>query len=725
MTGPTVVSPEASNNRVDAVGKRSAQEAARRVVTLHQSGLIARRERDLVSEMLLLHIDGAGDGQWASIYKGQRVEIPRLVSEYRKSENLLRLIVDNAVAHHTTMPLKFFADSTPDRKSRDRAIIDMLWANYLSDMQDLNGLFADALYMAMATGFCPVHRYWRDDQQTSYEPVPEGEMGGPRPGMIDCWVGNPFDTVFDVGARRGSAIRCSYGRILPASMVRAAFDHVPEARTLEGSKRLSSAAVFQQIAKSWRLEGLGVHGSPVIENRRDRDSDEELIEVLCAETLPGVDADWPEGRLQIVALPGQSDMLRGEGAVSKAVLLAEQPLPASDFSWTLFYSHHRSDDILGKPWVEDCDQLQVDLNIALSKRWEYLNRSIEAPIVAPGGAVSEDMLDLGGYNLMEIEPSLASWRPRAMEWPAWVLQGLDKEIADKRQAIFTGGGYQASSRGESSGSRMAYRAIVALQQADNTIHGPVNMRFKRSACDFMLGCWKQMKRYGDVPWLVKIAGDEYSHLVAPYVDSSKLSDTAPSFKLVNAFGPSPEMMAQEAMELVSTRGADGEALLSTENFRRVYPNPSMFGGESFPKAVQKRRAKTISAELGHMATELREQNGFTETDIAHPWVKQAAQQVFMQAEQRFPRMRDDDLMAHLASLSEVTQDETADPVARLAATQRMEMYYQWQSMQAGQVQQGQAPQGNAPQGSPQAGASAPTSIDPRAIAAQSAAGAQG
>ena len=719
MSDPgTVVSPQASRNQVDAVGQRSAQEIARRIAQSHKAGLAARRERDLTGEMLLLHIDGAGDGQWSSIYKGQRVEIPRLVSEYRKSENLLRLIVDNAVAHHTTMPLKYFADSTPDRKSRDRALIDMLFANHLSDQQDFNGLFADALYMAMATGFCPVHRYWREGTQDGYEPI--STVANPVPGQIDCWVGNPFDTVFDVGAKRGSAIRCSYGRILPADMVRKAFDHVPEARGLEGSKRLSSAAVFQQIAKSWRLEGLGVHGSAVLQDRKGRESDEELIEVVCAETLPGVDADWPEGRLQIVALPGNADFRRGEGMASRAVLLADQPLPAADFSWTLFYSHHRSDDIHGKPWVEDSDSLQVDLNIALSKRWEYLNRSIEAPIVAPGGAVSEDMLDLGGYNLMEIEPSLASWRPRAMEWPAWVLQGLEKEIADKRQAIFTGGGYQASSRGEAAGSRMAYRSIVALQQADSSIHGPVNVRFKRSACDFMLGCWRQMKRYGDVPWRVKVAGDEYSYLVEPYVDASKLSDSEPSFKLVNAFGPSPEMMAQEAMEMVQARGADGEALLSTENFRRVYPNPMMFGGESFPKAVQKRRAKTIAAALGHMATELREQNGFTEQNIAHPWVKQAGMQVFQQSEQQYPRMQDDDLMASIAAMSEITQDETADPIARIAAGLRQEQNFKWQLMQS---QQGQAPQGNAPQGAPQAGASTPTTIDPRGIAAQ--AGAQG
>ena len=657
-TPEPVITPLPGRNQVDAIGSRSRQELARLVLRGHKSGLHARRERDLVSEKLLLHIDGSGDFQWADILYGQRVEIPRLISEYRKSENMLRLVVDNAVAHHTTMPLRYLAESAPDRRSRDRALVDMLWINHVAETQDFNGLFADALYMAMPSGFCPVHCYWREDGTIDYEPIQGGDrelLASPQPGVLDCWVGNPFDTVFDRGAKRGSARWASYGRVLPAAMVRAAFDHLPEARGLEGSTRIPSAAEFQRIARSWKMSGLGVHGSSVINERRDEEGDEELLYVICRETLPGVDQDWPEGRLQVIAVPGAADLRRGEGQSDRAVLLADQPLPAGDFSWSLVYSHHRGEDIHGKPWVEDIDQLQVDLNIALSKRWEVINRMIEAPIVAPGGAIGEDMTDLGGYNLLEVEPSLASWRPRVMEWPASVLTALDKEVEDKRRAIYTGGGYQASSRGESPGSRMAYRAIVALQQADNTVHGPVNMRFRRSACDFAVRCWKQMKTYGDVPWLIRIAGDEYAHLVEPYIDSTKLSDLPPTYKLVNAFGPSPELRAQEVLELMATKGADGEPFLRTEEARRQYPNPLIFDDESHPKAVQRRRAKTVSNAIAHLVQKFREQTGLEEQDITHPWVQQAALQVFQQMEAVYPRMRDDDLMAHLAALSEITQ----------------------------------------------------------------------
>lgn len=718
-----IVAPLPASNQVDAVGKRSSQDIARSVLQGHSAGLDARRQRDLISEKLLLHIDGSGDFMWADILYDQRVTIPRLVSEYRKTENLLRLVVDNAVAHHTTMPLRYFADSLPDRRAQDRALIDTVWMNHLAQQQDLNGLFADAMYMAMPAGFCPVHRYWRDDSVDAYESVKqtseEESVMQTTGGMIDCWVGNPFDTVFDRAAKRNSVYWASYGRVLPASMVRAAFDHVPEARSLEGTNKIPSASIFQRIAREWKTEGLGVHGTPVITHRREADSDEELILLLCREVLLGVEADWPQGRLQIVAVPGTVDLRRREGQSTHAILLADQALPAGDFSWTNFYSHQRAEDILGKPWVEDIDQLNVDLNIALSKRWEVINRMVEAPIVVPGGAISEDMADLDGYNILEVEPNMATWRPQVMRWPDSVVTALDKECQDRRRAIYTGGGYQASSRGEAPGSRMAYRAIVALQQADNSIHGPVNLRFRRSATDFARGCWKQMKRYGDVPWLINITGSEYAHLVEPYIDNSKLSDRPPQYKLVNAFGPSPELRAQEVLELMATRGADGEVFLRTEEARRQYPNPMIFDDAGDPKAVQRRRAKTVASAFHQITAQYREQTNLVETNISHPWVQQAAMQVFGEIETRYPRLRDDDLGAHLSTLSEITQDETADPIARLAAMRRQELYYQWQASMAGQP----GATNNALK--PGEGPARPNELDPRSIAREMRGGAVG
>jgi hypothetical protein len=679
-----------SSNQVDALGRRSKADDARRVVEAHQAGLQARRERDLLSEKYLLHIDG-GEFQWADIVYGARVEIPRMVSEFRKTENILRVVVENAVAHHTTMPLNYYTDARSDRKSRQKALVDTLMMNTIADEQDLNSLFADAMFMGVPAGFCPVHRYWREDGNDLYEPIAYGDQqsaGGQMiqpigAGMIDCWLGNPFDTVFDRGAKRGSWIWTSYGRVLPLSLVKQAFDHIPESRTLEGTMRIPSVAEFQRIARNWNMMGLNVHGSPVTSYRRGDPEEEEQIVIICRETAPGVLTDYPRGRLQIVAVPGAVDLLRGQGRASAAVALADQELPGADFSLTNFYSHHRGNDIHGAPWVGDLDPLQVDLNIAKSKRWEAINRMMDAPIVSPAGAIDGDMADIGGYQILEIEPSAGAWRPEMMRFPVEILTGLDAEIRDLRQAIYSAGGYQAASRGEAPGSRIAYRAIVALQQADNSIHGPVNLRFRRAACDFARGCWKQFKAYGDVGMALKATGDNWAYLAEPWVDWTKLSDTPPNYKLVNAFGASPELRAQEILELMQTKGADGKPFLLTPEARKAYPDHSIFDDAGDPGTVARRRAKTISAQILFLAETYRTRTGMNDDNIASPNVAKAAQQLFMILESRYPRLQDDDLASHLAALSEITQDETADPVARIAAKLRQQLYFQWQQQMAG------------------------------------------
>lgn len=672
--------------------------------------LRARSSLELIWQKLLLHCDGSGDAQWMDIFNDTRVEIPRFISEFRKTENLLKLVTQNAVAHHTTLQLRYFADALPDRRAQERALMDTLWINHLKSEQDFNTLFAEALTLAMPAGFCPVHAYWRDDvDEDYYEPLAYGDGGeegmdpaqayAPRPGIIDCFSGNPFDHVFNTGARRGSYRWSSYGRLVSAEAVRAAFGHIPGVRELEGSKRIPSAAEYQRVAQKWRSTGMGLHGSPLM--NQGGGEGEELMTILCRETAPAGRGD--PGRLQIVAVPGHADLRAGRGNAGHAVLLADQPLPGGDYSFSIFYSDHRGSDVHGKPWIEDIDQLQVDLNIALSKRWEAINKMLEAPIVAPGGAIGDDMTELGAYSLLEVEPSLATWRPKVMEWPMSVLQALDKEIEERRRAIYTGGGYQAVSRGESPGSRMAYRAILALQQADNTVHGPVNLRFQTSACDFARRCWRQMKQYGDVPWEV-VAGDEYAHLVDAYVDNTKLSEHPPRFKLVNAFGSSPEMRAQEILELMTTRGADGKPFLTTEEGRRQYPNQMVFDGAGHPAAVQRRRAKTVAARIHRLVEQFRQESGFDENELPVQWRQQAIQHIGYQIaygftdetgqivreglEQLFPRRRDDDPNATLAALTEITQDETVDPIAREAAQFRQQPYYEMLMMMQPAPEQG-------------------------------------
>lgn len=691
-SAPPVVTPMPSQNEADRRSRAvSGATLAKLVFEDHRRGINACQQRDLISEKLLLHIDGTGDFQWADILDGVRVEIPRLVSEFRKTENVLRLVVQNAIAHHTTMPLRYLAISTPDRRSVERAIVDSVLANHIAEQQNLNGLFAEALSMAMPCGFCPVHRYWREDaSQDLYETLQYGQQDGQdaslTPGMIDCWVGNPFDTVFDRGARHNSMRWASYSRWFSGDLIRSQFGHMPGVAQLEGTTRVPSTVEFQMIARTWQMGGLGVHGSPVYTHRRSgEDSSDDMVAVFCREIAPGADPRWPAGRLICAAVPGLVDPRRGAGNAGHALLLADQPLPGNDFSFTNFYSDYRGSDPRGKPWIEPLDQLQIDLNIAKSKRWEFVNKMIEAPIVAPGGAVAEDMMDFGQYQLLEVEGGAAAWRPQVMQWPQAAMLALDNEISELRQAIFTGGGYQAVSRGESPGSRMAYRAIVALQQADNSIHGPVNMRFQRSGLDFMVGCHRQFKAYGQVPWVISaMGGDEFSYLAEPYIDSSKASDQPPVYKLVNAFGPSPELRSEEILQLMQTVGADKQPFLTTPEARRAYPDQTVFDNTSDPSSVKRRRALTIATAFHEEARKFREQKGFTQTDIDHPWVQQAGVYLFQMLERKYKRRRDDDVTANMNALSGITQDETADPIARIAADLRLEMFYQWQAAMAGQ-----------------------------------------
>jgi hypothetical protein len=691
-----VVSPQPEQNRVDAVGQVSRASIAKQIWEDHCNALEARRQSDLMREMLLLHMDGSGDAQWAVIMDNARVEIPTYVSEFRKNENVLRLLAANSVAHHTTMPLRYFASSSLDRRSRERALIDSLWANHLAYEQDFNGLSAEALWLAHPAGFCPIHAYWRDGTGNDWESV--GSPLGVGPGSIDVWVGNPFDHVFDLSARRNSIRWSSYGRILPRGVVQAAFPQVPELRGIEGSDRIPSAAEYQNIALSWAYAGMGRNGTPLMTQRRNvrKDGTEPLV-VICREIARGVDSRYPEGRLQIIAVPGHADARRRISG-GAPILLADQPLPAGDFSFSLLYSDVRGSDVHGKPWIEDMDQLQIELNIALSQRWEFIQKQFRSPILAPGGALGEDFTNMDGYSILEVEPSLANWHPRAVEWPQWVWNGLNQEVQDKRQALYRAGGYQAVSRGESPGSRMAYRAILALQQADNTIHGPVNQRYRRAMCDLMRRCWRQFKTYGDVGWLVQSGiGEDYAYLLDSYIDKTMLSDVPPHYKLVNAFGATPEIQTQELLDLVARKGSDGKPILTTEEFRRAYPNQGLFDNTTDPAAVVRRRARTVAQKFVDKARAIREEQGIEGDTPADPAVQQAAQQVFYAIEAEYPRLRDDDLMASISALTEITQDESADPIARLAAMQRQELMFAWQAQQAAMAMPAQgavAPQTN-------------------------------
>lgn len=663
--------PDQGGNQYDAVGQVSAEAHANRVLLFHKRGLRSRRYRDLTAEKYALHIDGEGDGQWADIYNGQRVEIPASIfGQIRHTENLLRPVVDNAVAYHTTMPFRFVVDTRPDRESRSRALVDQTLINQLAIKQRWNREFAQALYVAMPYGSCPVHAFWRNDISTDpYEPLygSDQENVGLQKGMIDVWVGDPWDTVYNPGATRNSLHMYTYGRTVPAQMVRAAFAHVPGVSTIQGTNRLPSASRFQRTWRKWGSTVLEVHGAASQSGGR---SEEELIALLCSEIAPGIDPDYPEGRITVIAVDGTATIASEEagGGGQRAVLLHDGPLPAGKFSHIRVYSANRFDDILGKPFVGDLDDLQVQLNQAISLRAEYIRRSVRPPLVQTGMMVDDTSVYEDDAQL-DVDPA-APFQPYYLELPSRQIGILNQHISEIRNGIWTLGGYQAASRGEGQSGDAAAK-VIALAKADDTIHGPTNQRFREGVEEFAGLCWSLFKEYADVPWLVEAVGGETAHLIEPWLDRNMISVEEPKFRLVSGFGATTESKANQLLQLVAAKGSDGMPLMSTRQFQAAWPDQSTYPEVEDLMGVQERRTKAINARIRRIVREFQQQMGEASQRPDFVGMLDAA----LMAE--FPVLPDDSPQLHFEALATISQDENEDPMVRQLARFRQGRYQMW------------------------------------------------
>lgn len=676
-----LVGPESRDPRTDA-------DLARRVADAHTRALSSRKRHDLTTQKYMLHVDGEGGAQWADLYHGEELMVPlSLSSSQRPQENLLRPILLNAVAYDTTQPFRFAVESAGDPESRQRARMDALFANQLSQRQNFNLVAAEAEMFALCHGSAPMHVFWREDTAAgAWEPayLPDGGAAtpGPRRGMIDLFAGDPLDFVLNRGARRGSVHWASYGRTLPAEIVR----QLAQRPDLVGSRRLGSAAQFQRTLRTWMADSLlGIHGSAAIGAVTDEDPEEELIALVCREWAPGADTQHPEGRLVVVALQGRATTSRTGGSqdsqgTGEAILLHDSALPGACFSWELLYGDTRFDDPLGKPFAADLDDLQMRLNGYLALGDEYVVRATSAPLVRPTGMSADTDLWEPDAEL-EVEPVQGAMPPYFLGPYDKHITFLEAKAEGCRQAMFRIGGYQAASRGESKSGDPA-ALVLALQQADKTIHGPRNQGFQRSVNGLMQKAWRQMKTFGDVPWLIDLAGEEATDLAEPYLDKTKLSENPPNYKLVNSFGVTPEAAAQELTGLVQLKGADGLPVLSTADYRARYPNASIFSETVDAAATKKRRANTINNRLRVAVSKARNAYGlppYRPGDPPGPEVPQLAAMLWPGLVQAFPQKRDDDPQVHVDALSELTQDENEDPIVRALAEQRQGLYYAWQA----------------------------------------------
>lgn len=645
----------------------------------------------MTAEKYLMHIDGEGDSQWADVINGSRVQIPpNLSGGVRITRNYLKPIVKHFIAYHTAQKFQVLARPKADREARDRAKLDTLLANDIVHRQKVNQVVAEGLYWAAAYGHCPIHGQWRDDLASDpYEPI--YDVSGPaaqsmRPGFVDIWCGDPWDSVYNEGAKRYSVQWWAYGRVLPAQIVRDAFAHVQGIEKLAGRDDMPSASRFQRIAKKWDyLQGhrhgtaslhAGLHG-------------EEMIALVCREIAPGVSTQYPQGALQIIALDGANDTdSDGLGGLrGTPVLLHSGPLPGRRFSAVRFYASTRGDDVLGEPYVADPDKAQTDLNQLLTNEVEFVRRFARPPLKTLAGSLVDDSVTTEDDAIIEAIDPLGLQYTDFLYPPPMGAGIFDKAIQRAEEYIFRASGWQAASRGESNANDPAAK-VVALARADDTIQGPIQEGVRNSLVELMQLCHALVRENLTVPWVVRnVSGEDMGHLAEPYIRANQLSDDAPDYIVVSGAGPTPETRAQQLMQMVQMMGADQQPVLPTDKFWRLWPDQTIAPPEIKAQHQREARAQKINYAIQQVAQDLRGAMG--------PQADLQLFQAHSMLMQEYPLLLDDPDELHIETLSNLTQDEMEDSLVRRLATLRQQQYMmrlqQKQMQQAAMQQQSEMP----------------------------------
>lgn len=668
---------------------------AKRTHEFHKKGLESLRLRHLTAEKYMVHVDGEGHAQWYDIWDGVRLAMMPILNGFSPTQdNQMRPILDNFIAHLTTQPYRFVVTPKPDRKSRQCAIIDQAIINADCKAQKWNYLTAQAKAVAAAMGYCPVHSMWREDPG---DDAFEAAFPGQAPGHIDSFVGNPFDFVQNSAATRGSAHRRTWGRTLPASLVRAAFQR----NDLEGTDRMPSGSSFQRAIRKWIRQGGHRHGHAEFLASTNH---EEMIALIYDETLPGYDPDYPDGSLCITALQGVATTRPEEArhAIGTPVHLWSGPLPGSVFSAVLMYSHHRFDDWTGKPYLSDIDEDQVELNQRLAILKDYMRRASK-PELGASGSVNVDTIGPEGDTFFEVEQLVGAGSAADLQWlqfPNNHIAPLLEEIKGIYDRMYRKAGWQASSRGETGGQ--SGKAIIALQQADDSIMGPIAQRTSEELEDLARLNWRLRKEFMQTPAVLEGVGSELGHLIEPYVDATMMSETPPQYQLVSGFGTSTEAKAQQLLNLIGVTDIAGEPVLTTRQFKKQWPDQSLYHEVDDPRDVRERRPRVVNEMIRQLAEQKAQELAQQFTDpqtgesrwqpsMADPFTRQLGLIVEMEVAQQEDVLMDDDMALNIETLSVITQDPTEHPVARRAAEQRQMRYMMWLSgqQQAAGAQQAQ------------------------------------
>jgi hypothetical protein len=287
------------------------------------------------------------------------------------------------------------------------------------------------------------------------------------------------------------------------------------------------------------------------------------------------------------------------------------------------------------------------------------------------------------------------------------MNSLETRLQKVEESMFRIGGWQAASRGESNAGDAAAK-VVALQRADDSVHGPETRHIQGVLAEFLQLVHLVTKEHaGPYPIPVKTAGGEFGYMAQQYLYADQLSNDPPNFQVTSGFSSTLEAKGQQLFNLVAAKGADGLPLLTTKQFQKQYPDLSVWPVETDIIDVKKQRANAINYLIRDLVQQYKESSGFDESQI-HPRLLEqslevAAQEIWIQLDSIEEIQPDDDITINIEALSEITQDVSEDRLVRKVAQKRVLQNHEWQRMMA-QPQGGGAPAGSPAQTATQPGA---------------------
>lgn len=624
--------------------------------------------------MLLVHLDGTGEGQWAVLLEGASyISIPwAFGSRARTQINLLQPITANMIKHHTAIPYRAVVELSGPRKKRRKLKAAQAYGNHVIADQRLNSVIAEALWMGAPYGHCPVHFQWRTDiSHDPYQPLYlQGDEAAEysqkmRKGFVDAYCGDPWNTVYNEGATRNSVHRMCYARSVPLKLLQAAYPNVPGIMALKGRTDLPSVSRFQQAGRRAMMQaGTGKTGSHVLDGGRS--GGEEIVVILCDELAPGIDPQWPTGRLSVVALDGVATV--DDNATTKMPLhLHTGALPAGRFSAIRIYPTDSFDDVHGRPWLANLDDLQRDLNQLATLQRERIRRFARTQLLAQTNSLEDD-------TLLTVDDAIIYYtgdKPTFLTPPPGEVGFISQDMMNTMEAMFRIGGWQASSRGEGKAGD-AHAKVVALAAMDDSIFSSANRMLQDDVCQGLTLATALAKENLVVPTPLKGSGIDLGY--RGEITSFDLPDDAVTFALTQG-SASPEARLQQNMNMVTTLGGDGAPLMTTEQFHESNPDPSLRPVMSEVSRQRRLRPIEVADTIEDLADGFIEQNGepSPETlDGIAQWLNHALWQ-------ELPVEDGDDPQLNIDALDELILDTSVHKLARAVARLRRDGIAQWQA----------------------------------------------